>query len=153
MSTHGLWSSCRHGALTPSDGAVLRPRYPIKLAGFWTAQSLWGWIVLLPVTVSQVCFTVVIAMSMNALKCTSLLIEICFGGADFEPCSPDWPAGVSCSGWLCLRLCHGDHCRPSGKYVHGWFSSRDAVSSCGPPPRLACWCLQKFYFKSEHPDR
>jgi hypothetical protein len=29
-------------------------RYPIKLAGFWTAQSLWGWIVLLPVTVSQV---------------------------------------------------------------------------------------------------
>ena len=29
-------------------------RYPLKLAGFWTAQSVWGWIVLLPVTVSQV---------------------------------------------------------------------------------------------------
>ncbi|BDA45900.1 hypothetical protein COCOBI_07-6870 [Coccomyxa sp. Obi] len=30
-----------------------RSMYPIKLAGFWTAQSLWGWIVLLPVTVGQ----------------------------------------------------------------------------------------------------
>ena len=33
---------------------VLPCRYPLKLAGFWSAQSLWGWIVLLPVTVSQV---------------------------------------------------------------------------------------------------
>ena len=52
MSTHNLRLPCEDGA--PSDRAVLRPRYPIKLAGFWTAQSLWGWIVLLPVTVSQV---------------------------------------------------------------------------------------------------
>ena len=34
--------------------AALPCRYPLKLAGFWSAQSLWGWIVLLPVTVSQV---------------------------------------------------------------------------------------------------
>ena len=34
--------------------AVLPCRYPLKLAGFWSAQSLWGWIVLLPVTVAQV---------------------------------------------------------------------------------------------------
>ncbi len=29
-------------------------QYPIKLAGFWSVQSLWSWVVLLPVTVSQV---------------------------------------------------------------------------------------------------
>ena len=29
-------------------------QYPLKLAGFWSVQSLWSWIVLLPVTVSQV---------------------------------------------------------------------------------------------------
>jgi steroid 5-alpha reductase family enzyme len=28
-------------------------RYPLKLAGFWTAQGLWGWICLLPVSVAQ----------------------------------------------------------------------------------------------------
>ena len=42
----------------PGDACLVRVchlcRYPLKLAGFWTAQSLWGWIVLLPVTVSQV---------------------------------------------------------------------------------------------------
>ncbi|KAK9826118.1 hypothetical protein WJX81_004958 [Elliptochloris bilobata] len=27
--------------------------YPVKLAGFWTAQSLWGWVVLLPIIVAQ----------------------------------------------------------------------------------------------------
>lgn len=26
----------------------------MKLAGFWTAQSMWGWVVLLPITVAQV---------------------------------------------------------------------------------------------------
>lgn len=28
-------------------------RYPLKLAGFWTAQGLWAWVCLLPITVGQ----------------------------------------------------------------------------------------------------
>ena len=29
-------------------------RFPLNLAGFWTVQGLWAWIVLLPVTAAQV---------------------------------------------------------------------------------------------------
>ena len=28
-------------------------RFPLKLAGFWTVQGLWAWVVLLPVTASH----------------------------------------------------------------------------------------------------
>ena len=52
--------------------AALPCRYPLKLAGFWSAQSLWGWIVLLPVTVSQVSiYPVLAAPSMQTGICTS----------------------------------------------------------------------------------
>lgn len=32
---------------------VLGNRYPLKLAGFWTAQGLWAWLGCLPVTVAH----------------------------------------------------------------------------------------------------
>ena len=59
--------------------AVLPSRYPLKLAGFWSAQSLWGWIVLLPVTVSQVrMHSVPAAIAMRACTCMSSVEGVTF---------------------------------------------------------------------------
>ncbi|EIE22535.1 DUF1295-domain-containing protein [Coccomyxa subellipsoidea C-169] len=73
-----------------------RSMYPIKLAGFWTAQSLWGWIVLLPITVSQT----------------------------LTPAAPLGPLG-----WIA-----------AAGFLAGF-----AIETVAD--------LQKFYFKSAHPDK
>ena len=58
LAEAAFWVDCYACCLCCKQGVQLASwlcRYPLKLAGFWTAQSAWAWVCLLPVTCCQVC--------------------------------------------------------------------------------------------------